>query len=320
MFTDPPFKPKARHFLARLLKLIMLRNKLFFSWIEADFWKFTYEDQFPQMGLNKTSYSGRLGELRYDVPEMVDTTVVEDEEVEEFDTSTAHIELNAAEITETPHNSHDTFTWRVGPLAIAELDESQSQFDFSKISNILQLLRPNQLRNCLVQSKFNFWRKNWLMGAVEVHSLILFDIHRAALFEKEDDRPKSSDVKKIARAKSCGVQREGLLNQTFDVDYRTLVTSILPKKKQMRKAMLLEYAKEHKSITKKEISEAEKETELSFLRNELIEWYFRSISEIVVEECERAELAKLMIETRRYALSRPIGKILFRQSRVTKKC
>ncbi|KAJ3107131.1 hypothetical protein HDU97_004824 [Phlyctochytrium planicorne] len=318
MFTDPAFKPRARHFLARLAKLLLLRNRLFFTWIETEFWKSTYEDQFPQMGLNKSAYSGRLGELRYDVPEMVDNTVVEDEEVEDFENSEANHETTVQENVEPAHSSYETFNWRVGPLAIAELDESQSLFDFSKIPNILQFLRPNQLRKISRALKIQILEKNWLMGAVEVHCHLLFDIHKTVLLEKEDDRPKSSDIKKTKSKSGQSGQKDGITNQTFDVDYRTLVTSVLPRKKQMRKAMLVEFAKEHKNITKKEVSEAEKEAELQFLRNELIEWYFRSISEIVVEECERAELAKLMLETRRYALSRPIGKILFRQSRITR--
>ncbi|KAJ3327155.1 hypothetical protein HDU76_012305, partial [Blyttiomyces sp. JEL0837] len=38
--------------------------------------------------------------------------------------------------------------------------------------------------------------------------------------------------------------------------------------------------------------------------------------EIVVEECERAEFTKLMLEMKAHTLSRPIGKALFRQSKV----
>ena len=35
MYTDPPFKPKARDILSKLLKMIILRNRLYFSWIET---------------------------------------------------------------------------------------------------------------------------------------------------------------------------------------------------------------------------------------------------------------------------------------------
>jgi hypothetical protein len=144
MFTDPPFKPKARDVLCRLLKAFVLRDRLYYGWLETEYWKSTFEDQFPQMGVNKAQYSGRLGALRYDVPEMVDNTVVEDEDIDDFDASEMSHETLAVDVSE-PHPVHGMQPWRVGPLAIAELDESQSMFDFSNFKSLLNIIRPLQL-------------------------------------------------------------------------------------------------------------------------------------------------------------------------------
>ncbi|KAJ3193176.1 hypothetical protein HK101_005301 [Irineochytrium annulatum] len=306
MLTDPAFKAKARDVLNRFFKLFTLRNRLLYSWVETEFWKVTFEDQFPQMGVNKAAYSGRLGELRYDVPEMVDSTVVEDEDGEEFDAADANAETVLE--AEPAHSSHDSYPWRVGPLAMAELDEAQSNFDFTKFASFL--CPPEPL------AQIQTLERNWVMGAVEVHTLILCDIHKSVFTEKEEDRLKTTE--KIKRPRSSGFKdRSPAL--VFDVDYRTLVTSILPKKKQMRKAMMLEYAKEHRNIMKKEIGEEEKDQEITILKNNLIDWYFSSLTEVVIEECERVELAKLMIEMKHFTLARPIGKVLFRLSKVGEK-
>ncbi|KAJ3327154.1 hypothetical protein HDU76_012304 [Blyttiomyces sp. JEL0837] len=200
MYTDPPFKPFARDILSRLLKTVVLRYRLLYSWIETEFWKTAFEDQFPQMGVNKAAYAGRLGALRYDIPEMADSTVVEDDDLEDFDNTEVHADA-IMDTTELAHPNSETRLWRVGPLAIAELDEGQSMYDFSKLPTTLSLIR-----------------------LVQMHKL--------------------SRALKQARRKSKVDGMNEANSQKFDVDYRTLVASILPKKKQMRKAMMLEFVKE----------------------------------------------------------------------------
>ncbi|KAJ3415446.1 hypothetical protein HDV05_004888 [Chytridiales sp. JEL 0842] len=318
MFTDPPFKPKGRDVLCRLLKTLLLRNRLLYSWFETEYWKSTFEDQFPQMGVNKELYCGRLGALRYDIPEMADNTVVEDEDMEDFDSSDLNQDAPAVDVSE-PHSGQGVQPWRVGPLAIAELDESQCMFEFNNFQAIVALVRPLQLKRQARALKIQLLEKNWLMACVEIHSLLLFDMHQNILFEKDDDKNKVIEQNKSKGKHKSGNNTAKEVNATqYDVEYKLLVTSMIPKKKQMRKAMLMEYAKEHRIISKKEISDREKENDIVILKNKLIDWYFSNISEVVIEECERAEHAKLMLEIKLYTSARSFGKILYRNSRISK--
>lgn len=58
------------------------------------------------------------------------------------------LESSPTESNETENNSSGTVnTWRLGPLAIAELDELQSVFDFANFKSLSNsLLRPMQIR------------------------------------------------------------------------------------------------------------------------------------------------------------------------------
>ncbi|KAJ3131653.1 hypothetical protein HK100_006142 [Physocladia obscura] len=250
MFTDPHFQPIGRSMLHRALKLIILRNKLYYLWIETgkiffklntflrgktDFWKAVNEEQYPQMGLYKSEYIGRLGPLNYDLPG-VDNIVLEDDDID--DIGGRDLSYDVGEISDA-HSIPNSYNWKCGPLAISELDDSQPGFDFSTLESIMSLNRTLNISNITRAVKIQILEKNWVMASVEANSFILHDIHRLAMNENEDE----ITTEKIKKKKpSRANQKDG---KQFDADYKILIsTNILAKKKQMRKIMLIEYAKE----------------------------------------------------------------------------
>ncbi|KAI9350860.1 hypothetical protein BDR26DRAFT_512554 [Obelidium mucronatum] len=73
-----------------------------------------------------------------------------------------------------------------------------------------------------------------------------------------------------------------------------------------------------RNITKKELREIDKDEETMVLKYNLCEWYLSNMKEVAVEECERAEYATLMIEFRIYVQALPAGRVVFRNSKVTR--
>ncbi|KAJ3015420.1 UNVERIFIED_CONTAM: hypothetical protein HDU68_012744 [Siphonaria sp. JEL0065] len=275
--------------------------------IFTDFWKFTYEEQFPQMGLEKSEYTGRLGAVNYDLPGM-DNTVIEDDDFEDLDGKEISYEAGG-EGTESTNIIH----WRCGPLAIAELDDSHPLFDFSSFKSIMQLLRPLNISTMTRSLKAQILEKNWLMASAEINGHILHEIHKGAMYEKESDLKLMDKNKK---KKPGRVNAKDKNTKQFDVDYKNFIaTNILTKKKQMRKAMLIEYAKE---LSCSDLKEKDRDEEIIVLKYNLTEWYLSNMKEIAVEECERAEYATLMLEFRVYAQSLPAGRVVFRNSKITK--
>ncbi|KAJ3231446.1 hypothetical protein HDU81_003753 [Chytriomyces hyalinus] len=316
MFTEPGFQPIGRDLLCRALKSIIYRNRLYFAWIETDFWKFVYEEQFPQMGLDKAEFAGRLGALNYDLPGM-DNTVVEDDDFEDFDGKETNYETG--DPIEGNNASSNAHYWKCGPLAICELDESfNGIFDFSNFSSIMQLLRPAMIHKASRALKLQILEKNWVMASVEINSFLLHDLHYNAMNEKVSDLKLAEKAKKTRKTGRSVNQKDRNAKQ-FDVDYKPfIITSILSKKKQMRKSMIIEYAKEIRNVSKLEVSEAEREDEITILRNNLCDWYFFNLKEVVMEECERAEYTNLMVDFRVYTQSFPAGRVVFRNSKIVK--
>ncbi|ORY43775.1 hypothetical protein BCR33DRAFT_247997 [Rhizoclosmatium globosum] len=184
MFTHPHFQPIGRDILVRSLKVLILRNRLYFSWIETDFWKFTYEEQFPQMGLEKNEYTGRLGAVNYDIPGMNDNTVVEDDDFEDLEGKEISYEAGDGH---DGHGNVNTVHWRCGPLAIAELDDAHPLFDFSSLKSIMNIIRPLNISILTRTLKAQLVEKNWLMASAEINGFILHEIHKSAMCEKESD-------------------------------------------------------------------------------------------------------------------------------------
>jgi hypothetical protein len=77
VFNDPAFKGIGRDSLKRLMKTFLYRNKLLYSWIETEFLRSAFEDQFNQMGVSKDMFGGRMGPIRYDASDTVDNMMNE---------------------------------------------------------------------------------------------------------------------------------------------------------------------------------------------------------------------------------------------------
>ncbi|KAJ3291858.1 hypothetical protein HK104_005749 [Borealophlyctis nickersoniae] len=315
-FTHPEFASKAREMLHRIMRTVLLRDRLLFSWIETEYWKKAYELQFPQMGItNKAIFTGRLNSLRFDLPDIMDTTAVEDDADKDY---SENGEYGSETDEDAAAIRFDASLPKYNALAVAELDEACARYDFFAFVGILGSLTPAGTHQLRFSLKTQVLEKTWLMAAVELNSLLLSEIHSRVLTEKEEDRPKVE--------KSKGTQRRQLLHQsqpsatlqTFDVDYRMLVTSMLPKKRALRKLILAEYAKESKNFTRQELKEEVKESMLLGVKKALLDWYFSNMFEVAVEECERVEYAKLMLEFRKVATSCMFGKLLFRPSKILK--
>ncbi|KAJ3074051.1 hypothetical protein HDU98_012246 [Podochytrium sp. JEL0797] len=261
------------------------------------------------MGLQKNEFVDRLGTVDYERPG-VDNAVIEDDDLEDLDGK--ELAYEAGETSDNPNSIH----WSCGPLAIAELDDSRHVFNFSSFKAITELIRPMNIGIMARALKAQLIEKNWLMGSAEVNGFILHEIHRAAMFEKEMDVKLQEKNKK---KKPGRVNPKDKNVKQFDVDYKNLIaSSIIAKKRQMRKAMLVEYTKENRKIVKKECSDREKDLEIMVLKSHLIDWYLMNIREIAVEECERAEYTSLMMEFKIYAQSLAAGKVVFRNSKITK--
>lgn len=54
------------------------------------------------------------------------------------------------------------------------------------------------------------------------------------------------------------------------------------------------------------------------MKMNLIDWYYKGLREVVVEEAERTEFVILMISARKHVLNSSSGKMVFRISKVTK--
>ncbi|KAJ3020639.1 hypothetical protein HKX48_000485 [Thoreauomyces humboldtii] len=322
-FNDPEFRNRGLQICQRLIKVMVLKERLYFSWLATEHWRRTYEAQFPQLNVNKTAYTGRLNSLRFDLPDMADNTAVEDEyeddPIEGFGEGGANGEGD--DDRELAMQATKSFL-RFGPLAVAELDENIAAavitpspggpFDFSTVAGINSALRPNGMNQIRFSLRIQLLEKMWHMGAVDLHHLLLAETHCKVLIEGPAAK---LDKNKAGGRRSPQRYSEAQTAQVVDVDYRLLVTSIVPRKKSLRKMMLAEYNREFLNRSRSSTDE-ERDAAMIPIKANLLEWYYGNMLELVQEECERAEYAKLMVEFRNNVLRAPYGKLLFRQSKV----
>ncbi|KAI8912985.1 hypothetical protein DFJ77DRAFT_63797 [Powellomyces hirtus] len=323
-FSDPDFRNRGVEVCQRLTKLLVLKERLYYSWLATENWRRTYDAQFPQLLVNKTAYTGRLNSLRFDLPDMADNTAVE-EEYDEDHTDGAAEGNNAANDVDEERDvivqTSKTFL-RFGPLAVAELDEGIaaaistpnmiSAFDLSSVAGINMALRPDGMSQIKFSLKIQILERTWHMGAVEIHHMLLSEAHSKILIEAP---PAKVDKNKGGR-RSPQRYSDAQGNQAVDVDYRLLVTSIVPRKKALRKMMLAEYNREFKARSRFDVSDAERETAMNKIKANLFEWYYMNMVEVAIEECERAGYAKMMVQFRNDVLRTPFGKLLFRPSKI----
>ncbi|KAL2919593.1 hypothetical protein HK105_200505 [Polyrhizophydium stewartii] len=299
-FNDASFQANGREILFRGLKVVVLRSRLLRTWIESENWRKAYEAQFSQMGVPKANFANRLGPLRFDAGNANSSSFEEAAEAKdaEEDIGALNDNLNDSE-TDLDSAAIDTGLFRLGPLAISELDELQSLIDVSNLPGITSLMRPTGILRLKQSIRIQLLEKNWLMAATELHNLLLSEIHGATLNGQQAPSTDKNQSQRPTVASATGADLPN--NNLFDVDYRTLATTNLGKKKQLRRILMAEFSKEYKSLSSQDITENQKEQAIIKFKAKLIEWYCANMAEVVSQECERTEFAKLISEIRKTA-------------------
>ncbi|KNC95831.1 uncharacterized protein SPPG_09577 [Spizellomyces punctatus DAOM BR117] len=332
-FTDTGFKNKGLEICQRFVKLLVMRERLYFAWLGTEYLRKIYELQFPQMGVNKAAFTGRLNSLRFDSPDMADNTAVEDDYEEEYADKHDNGHSMPTGSSQDSEDDRGDATWqssmsllRFGPLAIVELDDTigtatttttaKGAFDLASLPGIQTAMKPDGIKQLRTSLKVQLVEKNWHMGAVEMHDMLLGELHAKLLFEGEAVKVEKAKTPASGRRSPQRYNNADAAQQGFDVDYRLLVTTVVPKKKALRKILLSEYGRLYKIHTRPDFSDEEREAAMVDTKHSLIEWYFSNMVEIALEECERAEYAKSINEFRNTVLSTTYGKLLFRTSKV----
>nr|KAJ3423215.1 Aminoacyl tRNA synthase complex-interacting multifunctional protein 1 [Polyrhizophydium stewartii] len=257
-FNDASFQANGREILFRGLKVVVLRSRLLRTWIESENWRKAYEAQFSQMGVPKANFANRLGPLRFDAGNANSSSFEEAAEAKdaEEDIGALNDNLNDSE-TDLDSAAIDTGLFRLGPLAISELDELQSLIDVSNLPGITSLMRPTGILRLKQSIRIQLLEKNWLMAATELHNLLLSEIHGATLNGQQAPSTDKNQSQRPTVASATGADLPN--NNLFDVDYRTLATTNLGKKKQLRRILMAEFSKEYKSLSSQDITENQKE-------------------------------------------------------------
>ncbi|KAH6596262.1 hypothetical protein BASA50_005306 [Batrachochytrium salamandrivorans] len=300
-YTDASFQPDGREILYRMYKVLILRSRLWRVWIESENWRNAYDAQFSQMKISKRGYSGRLSALRFETePSFLSSAddYTEQDDADE-DCAGGRDNLNDSETDPSIANTNIELL-RFGPLAIAELDESQLHFDLSTIQGITSLMRPSGIFRLKQGIKIQFLDKSWFMAAAELHSMVLEEIHSNIL-----NCPKSQQLETIQPSRPMSGKKLDTPSEQphYDIDYRTLVVSNLSKKKYLRRTIVFEYSKEYQLLTKKDITDNQKEQALVKFKAKLIDWYLANFSEVVSEECERLQEYGADMEKHKYKQS-----------------
>ncbi|XJO74599.1 hypothetical protein BDV3_005400 [Batrachochytrium dendrobatidis] len=296
-FTDASFQSNGREIMYRLYKVLILRSRLWKVWIESENWKNSYDAQFSQMGVVKTGYTGRLRPLRFETGNLMTESAEDPQELEDAEDDYLGKRDFADDLEmDAMVSSMSADVLRFGPLSMSELDESMIQFDLSTIQGITSLMKPsgiNRLKQCI---KIQILDKNWFMAATELHDMLLEEIHAGVLDGKSVQQVEAAQT---TRPTSEPISKPTQDQSRFDTDYRALVTSNLTKKKQLRRILMTEYSREYKLLSTQDITDNQKEQALTKFKVKLVDWYYANFAEVVAEECERTEFAKLISEIRK---------------------
>ncbi|TPX37057.1 hypothetical protein SmJEL517_g00863 [Synchytrium microbalum] len=291
-FSDPAYQETARSYAHLLTRLLLIKNRLNLSWTETEYWRRALDLQYVQMGVNRRAYGARLAPLPLDGnPLPPDVISTEEDEIEDYQEESFY-----ESYTDLVSASSDLQNFG---LAMAEIDRLFDDFNFSTFEALQFNLRWQVVRAMTHSLRVQMLEKNYLMGAVELHSLLLAEIHKNALTSSFEP---------------------GLLDSSqrldVEVDYRLLATSIVPKKRKLRRAMLLAYTERLELYGGDEKDEDAKKMFVDQMKDELIHWYCNNLAEVVVEWSERSEFAKLMLEVKRISVEKTYGKLLFRSSKI----
>ena len=300
-FDDPSFQLLGCEIIQRALKVLILRQRLVNVWFECETWRLSYESQFAEMGLRKSNFTGNLGPLNFDVASSSVKETTDPEDVEE--------ELNTVEeiFDDSNLDLAEDSNWSLGPLAISELDENATNyFDFSNLSMITESMRPEGIVRLEQALRVQVIDKNWFMSAAELQDLVLFEIHcrRFADFSLYDSPMTPKSLNPAEKPSDMQATQN-------EVEYKSLVATIAGKKKLLRRIILSEYTRESKSYIEDGISQENMERAIKNFKSDLVNWYASNLSEVVLEDCQKTEFAKLINEMRRHITSAPYGKLLF---------
>ncbi|KAJ3088326.1 hypothetical protein HK102_009028 [Quaeritorhiza haematococci] len=300
MFSDPSFQPKGRDIMVQLLKAILLRNRLLLTWVESENWRRMYEVQIEQMGVNWRQHARRLTPLRFDLIDLIDTTVDDDDGEESSDnilegeSTEEAVDQSQLLLSYSTTRIFDTDVLKVGPLALTELDDTQCNFDCHTFRGLNAMLRQEVQGQMSRALKIQLLERSFYTAAVHTHCLALAELHKQVLAGAELDIARVPEKQKNNRKGNLKNNVEETTS-TKSNKYQALVISISAKKKYLRKFVLHEYAKEYKELLVSDIKESEKELAITSIKNNLINWYFNSLIEVVAEECDRAEYAQLVL-------------------------
>ncbi|TPX51275.1 hypothetical protein SeLEV6574_g00407 [Synchytrium endobioticum] len=292
-FSDPAYQDIARNYAHLLARSLLLKNRLTLAWVETEFWRRALDLQYVQMGVNRRAYGARLAPLPIDGnPLGPDVISTEEEEIEDYQDDSFY-----ESYTDLVSASSDLQNFG---LAMQEIDRLYDDFNFSTFEALQFNLRWQVIRAMTHALRVQLLEKNYLVGAVELHSLYLAEIHKNVLSSSFDPGFLDSSQRSL----------------DIEVDYRLLATSIIPKKRKLRKAMLLSYSERLPLYIGDEKDEDAKKLFIDQMRDELINWYCANLAEVVVEWSERSEFAKLMLDVKQLAIEKPYGKLIFRHSKL----
>ncbi|KAI8813737.1 hypothetical protein BJ742DRAFT_377219 [Cladochytrium replicatum] len=325
--NNPQFQQHGKTALSLLYKVILLQKRIIHSWSESEFWRRACSNQIQQMALQKENYVMRLSSLRFDMLDIEDRNAIEDD-VEDDLEQEMNFKLSSASARPSAIYSPDTIMpmqssgynsaltdcriefsqLRFSGLAITELDEDaeRTPFDVCTIDGLKSILLDSNITRLLRTLKVQMLEKVYYTSIVEVQDLLMAEIHKNTLLDQIERVFKSKDKTKIQ------------MISNLDHNFKPFVLSWIPKKKLLRRALAQEYAKLHKLVHITETREAKREEQLKTCRGNLIDWYYKNLCEIVVEEYERAEFAKLIEYMKLQIIDSAYGKLIFKYSKIAK--
>lgn len=180
IYNDPAFQENGSKLLIRLLKLIVLRKRIYLSWIETELWKKAYESQSSQMELNKKGWIGTLPPLKFDLLDFIDLTTIEDEELEEKE-----IDDEDEEDSYQQNFIEDgsIAPLKLGALAITEFEVSMGTCLIENLKDINRYLKRNQTQRLVRILKIQLAEKVFFLSAVHTNCIVMAEIYLRYLQE-----------------------------------------------------------------------------------------------------------------------------------------
>lgn len=287
--TDESFKKEALDILFNLIKLLVLKQRIYFAWVDSgrvlfysEFLQRSHALQSKEMGATVTGM--RLSGLKFDLARM----------------KAANEEIVFQEETE----------WQMGGLAITEFETKAAWFDLSGTKEIMGLLNRQGLAKFQHALEFQLVERAWFVAAIEVQALISESIYRkkiavAALV-------KSNNQIMLATPGHKETANESIISEKYELtDLSAFILNILTKKIQIRKVILSRYADEQRILNMLDSSEEDKAVALLDLKRKLLNWYILNLAEMAAFENERAEFAQIIAQIKNQCHKSSHGKLIF---------